>query len=338
MASEASLAADPDLSSRLAGAAGPRAGDVAGAVIDVGADTEIRCGFVGRGSSDRAFEIGSVTKGLTGMLLADAINRGEIELQTTVSALLPAAADTGLGKVTFEQLSTHTSGLPRLPEGTAILWGALRFAFLGLDPYRGLGPDRVYRDALRQRLAQPGRRLYSNLGGALCGQLITLAAGSGDFARLLQERVLAPAGLTSSFVSTAAHAARPGHSPLGIRRQPWIMDGYAPAGGVVSTIADLARLIVGLLNESAPGCESLKQLAGADVGRGRRSGMFWIIEQTTMSGRRMIWHNGRTGGYSAFLALFPDHGQGLVVLTDVSDATRSQRLADVMRDALGGTG
>jgi CubicO group peptidase (beta-lactamase class C family) len=256
MAPVAPVPADPDLSSRLAAAAGNRAGDVAGAVIDIGAATEMRCGFVGMGSSDRAFEIGSVTKCLTGMLLADAINRGEIELRTTVSALQPEAVGTAFGNVTLAQLSTHTSGLPRLPSGAAFLWRALRFACLGRDPYRGLGPDRVYRDAARQRLAQPGRRLYSNLGGALCGQLITRAAGGGDFARLLHERVLAPAGLTGTFVSTGARTARAGHSPLGVSRQPWIMDGYAPAGGVCSTVADLGRLIVGLLTASAPGSES----------------------------------------------------------------------------------
>lgn len=338
MAPEAAVLGDPDLSSRLAAAAGHQGGDVAGAVIDVGADTEVRYGFVGMGSSDRVFEIGSVTKALTGMLLADAINRGDIELRTTVSALVPEAAGTALGKVTLAQLSTHTSGLPRLADGTATLWRALRFASLGLDPYRGLGPDRVFHDAMRQRLGQPGRRLYSNLGGALCGQLITRAARSGDFARLLDERVLAPIGLTGTFVSTAAQTAPAGHSSGGMRRQPWIMDGYAPAGGVASTVADLSRLSVGLLTASAPGSESLKPLAEADTGQDRRSGMFWIIDESPEPGRRRIWHNGQTGGYSAFLALFPDHGQGLVVLTDVSDTARTQRLADVLRDALRSAG
>lgn len=336
MADEGRVLIDSELSTHLAEVGGRWAGDVAGAVIDVRLDPKVRYGFLGASSLDRVFEIGSVTKGLTGMLLADAISRGEVELGTTVAAIQPAVEGTPLGAVTLRQLATHASGLPRLAGGAKTTWRGLRFAYLGLDPYRGLTPDDVFSDAARQRLDRPGQYLYSNLGGALCGQLIARAARCGDFAGLLHHRILVPAGLTHTSVGGRGQAAPAGRSPLGFRRQPWVMDGYAPAGGVRSTIADMARLAVGLLTATGPGCESLNAIDGAKSDGGDRPrGMFWIIQRTPVSGLRMIWHNGRTGGYSAFFALLPDRGQAIVVLSSVAQSSRTERLAAALMRSLG---
>jgi len=65
------------------------------------------------------FEIGSITKGLTGLLFADMIARGEVAPTTTVGELLPVHGP--LAGVTLEQLATHRSGLPRVPGGPAQL-------------------------------------------------------------------------------------------------------------------------------------------------------------------------------------------------------------------------
>ena len=64
---------------------------------------------------DTRFEIGSITKGLTGLLFADMIARGEVTPTTTVGALLPVPGP--LAAVTLEQLATHRSGLPSVPGG-----------------------------------------------------------------------------------------------------------------------------------------------------------------------------------------------------------------------------
>lgn len=334
MSTGASDLGDPELTRQLAEAGGAPRGSVAAAVVDVGSEPWVRHAFLGAGAIDRRFEVGSVTKGLTGMLLADAIGRGEVELDTTVGAILPSADGSPLGEVTLRELATHTSGLPRLPVGLSMTWRALRSGWLGLDPYRGLTPERMLGDAARQRLDRSGRQLYSNLGGAVCGQSVARAAGGLEFGELLHQRILLPAGMTNTFVTARGQMAPAGRSPRGFWRQPWIMDGYAPAGGLTSTIADMAHLAAGLLSGEVPGCESLLPIDGADTAE-RRHGMFWIVQRMSQAGPRVVWHNGQTGGYSAFFALVPDAGRAVIVLSDVAQAAQTERLAIALLDGSG---
>src|ERR1041385_5708353 len=67
---------------------------------------------------DTVFEIGSVTKVFTSLLLADAVQRGEVALGDPVSKYLPAGTkvpDHGGKPIRLVDLSTHTSALPSLP-------------------------------------------------------------------------------------------------------------------------------------------------------------------------------------------------------------------------------
>src|SRR5215213_1003987 len=62
------------------------------------------------------FEIGSISKVFTGILLADAVQAGKLGLDDTLVQRLPVKfADPATGAVTLKQLATHTSCLPRLP-------------------------------------------------------------------------------------------------------------------------------------------------------------------------------------------------------------------------------
>src|SRR4051794_25367217 len=63
---------------------------------------------------DADFELGSISKGVTGLLYADALTRGEVTADTTLGQLLPLA-NAPAAAVTLSALSVHCSGLPRLP-------------------------------------------------------------------------------------------------------------------------------------------------------------------------------------------------------------------------------
>jgi serine-type D-Ala-D-Ala carboxypeptidase/endopeptidase len=82
--------------------------------------------------ADTVFEIGSVTKVFTSLLLAEAVRRGEVELGSPLRDLVPAGVrvpDRDGRQITLEQLATHTSGLPRSP----LRWAAeLRAALTGV--------------------------------------------------------------------------------------------------------------------------------------------------------------------------------------------------------------
>jgi len=317
---------DPELAAELRAHAGKRAGSVAVAVVEVGTAPRIRTAFLDADAGTR-FEIGSVTKGLTGMLLADAIERGELSLATEVGAIVPRCAGTAFGSVSARELCTHTSGLPRVERGARAQMRMSLRVVLGLDPYRGrLGPD-VIAAAEHGGLRSRGRYEYSNLGAAVLGQLLAVAADT-DYPALLRERILLPAGMIASAVGTRHDTAPRGRPSFGRRPQPWIMDGYAPAGAVVSTITDMGRLAVSFLDGSAPGCRSLRAIDGVETDRpNRASGMFWIIDAIPNSDRTIIWHNGQTGGHSAFFALFPHANRAVVVLANVARAADQERIA-----------
>jgi CubicO group peptidase (beta-lactamase class C family) len=316
---------DQELAPELARLAGLRCRRVAAAAIDLDGAVPVRTAFI-RAESTTRFEVGSVTKALTGMLLADAIDRAELTMSSTVGELLPTLAASAVAAVTVRELCTHTSGLPRLATNPRMRMRVAGWAFLGLDPYRGVTASQVVAMAAKQDRQHRGRAVYSNFGAALLGQLIALRAGA-DFEALLEARILAPAGMISAHVATTQLHASPGWSGTGLPRQPWVLGGYAPAGGVIATIDDLARLAVALLTQTAPGYAAMTPIPGVSTtGPDRESGMFWIVGRLR-DGQSMIWHNGATGGYSAFLALFPEARQAVAVLANVSRVADQQRIA-----------
>jgi serine-type D-Ala-D-Ala carboxypeptidase/endopeptidase len=117
---------------------------------------------------DTRFEIGSVTKIFTGLILADMAVRKEVDLDTPLGSLIeiPVAS-----AVTLRSLATHTSGLPRDYTGRRL---APRLAFHP-NPYRDIGLDRVAAALARKPPAAPGTYRYSNLGYQLLAA--ALAAG-----------------------------------------------------------------------------------------------------------------------------------------------------------------
>ena len=156
-------------------------------------------------------------------------------------------------------------------------------------------PSRVIALAGRQRLRRRGQAAYSNLGAALLGQILAGRAGC-SFPDLLRARIFTPLGMSSAAVATRQQKAAPGWSATGLPRAPWVQDGYAPAGGVIATIEDMARLLTAILDRTAPGYGSLTPVPDVETTRpNRRSGMFWMIDSLP-SGNVMIWHNDATGG------------------------------------------
>lgn len=107
-----------------------------------------------------------------------------------------------------------------------------------------------------------------------------------------------------------------------------MLGGYSPAGGAISTIADMTRLATALLDRSAPGLVSLDPIGRFESDQPERaSGMFWVIDSVPGTERTMVWHNGQTGGYSSFLALYPQARRAVVVLANVARATEQERIA-----------
>ena len=150
------------------------------------------------------FEIGSLTKGLTGLLFADMIARGEVAPTTTVGALLPVHGP--LAGVTLEQLATHRSGLPWVPGGPAQRvrgwWNALTAA----NPYPYTSAQILDAAAHGALDAPPGTVLQPGLRGA---RRRTRRDG-GPAVRAARHRTgVAPLGMVGATVLTTPDALGP---------------------------------------------------------------------------------------------------------------------------------
>jgi len=260
--------------------------------------------------ADTIFEAGSVTKGLTGLLLAQMVDAGDVRLDQPIGELLPEDLDVApaVAAITLEELATHRSGLPRLASGPE-----MQARMTSADPYAGSTPEEIFADLARVEAAQVaagrGSHAYSNFGSALLGQLLA-RAGEASYADVLVQRVFAPLGLEAPALAPDAVDGRraQGHQ-AGQLVPPWTLDAYAPAGGWQTSARDALALAERLVaGKPAWVTAALEPRAGRGVG------LAW--HQASIADRTVTWHNGATAGSSSFLAVVPVEGIALVVLVN----------------------
>ena len=262
---------------------------------------------------DTLFEVASITKVFTSLLLAEMARRGEVALDDPVAAYLPSEAkvpERGRA-ITLRDLSTHVSGLPRFIED-----------FEPRDdrnPYEDVTIDRLYAflasHALRREVGT--KYEYSNLGAALLGQALALKAG-GDYEDVLRQRVLDPLSLSSTRVTlTAEMRSRlaPGHTEMLAQTSGWDQP-IKGAGALHSSAKDLLSLLAVALgyrdSSLAPAIDDMLQPANR-IGPVPRA-LGW--QTFTRSGREIVWHNGSSGGYRTFIGLVRSQRIGIVVLSN----------------------
>ncbi|MDO5099731.1 MAG: serine hydrolase domain-containing protein [Corynebacterium sp.] len=258
---------DTTLAGTLAAQAPP--GSKALAVANHDGDTTT---FAGLGADEHTqFEIGSITKMFTVELLRQAVERGEISLDAPVSSFVAFPSDT----VTIRDLANHTSGLPRLPRNLVLR--SVTTTYLNRNPYAGITASDVLDQAKDQPLSNVGTYQYSNYGYALLGQILAQQAQT-PYPELVATRILRPLAMANTRVATTESPEfKAGYLATGHHAATWPMDGYAPAGAIVSTADDLARFAQHVQEHGIP-----------DYGWIRKDGF--------------TFHNGMTGGFSSILA------------------------------------
>ncbi|MFI7661804.1 serine hydrolase domain-containing protein [Micromonospora parva] len=263
-----------------------------------------------------AFEIGSVTKVLTGMLLADQVAAGVVHPDDRLGATWPAL--TGPARdVTLAELASHRAGLPRLAPGSVLGWARILWSNVsGGNPYAEQDTDTIRNaaDRVSPDADERGEVHYSNLGPSLLGHALAARAGVA-YPDLLRARLLQPLGMNATVIAThaadlpaaRAHGGRAAGRPL----DPWSGVGYAPAGvGPWSTAEDLGRLAAATLAGTAPGADATTARFREDGNN--RVGYGWF---TTRHGdHEVIWHNGATSGFRSYLGLERATGRAVVVL------------------------
>ncbi|WP_341990920.1 serine hydrolase domain-containing protein [Azorhizobium sp. AG788] len=308
-----------------------RASGIVVGVIDAQGRRVIACGAPGSGGrpldGKTAFEIGSVTKVFTSLLLADMVRCGEVALDDPAATYLPPGMtlpERDGTPITLLDLATHTSGLPRLPGNLKPRDPA--------DPYAGYSDAKLY-DGLRgARLNSPpgAAYVYSNLGAGLLGQLLARRAGL-PYADLITARITGPLGLTDTAITLSpeqtlrrAVGHDEGLSPVG----SWTMDSLAGAGGLSSTADDLLVFLAAALGyDQTPlhGAMADQLVPRRPAGAGTLVALGWHI--SPIPGGEIVWHNGGTGGFRSFVGFDRARSIGVVVLVDTASAVGGDDIA-----------
>ena len=296
--------------------------------IVVGILDQGKARFISRGGNESSgkgvdgesiFEIGSITKAFTNILLADMVQHGEVALNDPVSKYLPASVKVpsrGGKEITLLDLATASSGLPSLPSNMSPKDPG--------NPYADYTVAQIYDFLSSHELRRDPGALYeySNLGMGLLGHALALRAGK-SYEQLLTERVLDPLGMRDTRITLSPSMARrfaiPHDGDLDVAK-PWDIPTMAGAGALRSSARDMLRLVDALTNRDkgplaaaiSMAIEPLRPTTTPNM----RIALGWHVRE--VNGQRIVWHNGGTGGFRTFLGFNPATGANVVVLSNTA--------------------
>jgi CubicO group peptidase (beta-lactamase class C family) len=276
-------------------------------------------------NGDTLYEIGSITKVFTSLILADMVERGEVALEDPVAKYLPGnvkVPQRGGKQITLYDLSTHRSGLPRMPSNFAPKDPT--------NPYVDYPVERLYEFLSGYELTRDigAEYEYSNLGAGLLLHALARRAGL-DQERLLRERVFRPLGMTSTGASLApalkSRLAIPHTSVFRLAPTPaWdIPEAFAGAGALRSSANDVLTFLaatLGYTKTPLSGAMTRMLAVRRDAADTFKIGLAWRIEPQK-DGMEIVWHGGATYGSRTFTGFDPKSRTGVVVLSNYNSGS-----------------
>jgi D-alanyl-D-alanine-carboxypeptidase/D-alanyl-D-alanine-endopeptidase len=260
---------------------------------------------------DTIFEIGSVTKVFTSLVLADMVCRKEVAFSDPAAKYLPedVRMPERSGKsITLLDLSTHSSGLPRLP-------GNLKMDD-PLNPYAGFSVNDLYQFLSGYTLPRdPGSEVeYSNLGAGLLGHVLACRAGT-NYENLIRTRITQPLGMPDTGISLSPSMKQrmaTGHNAMLTPVPYWDLPSLAGAGALRSSANDMLTFLEAFLGykESPLGPAMKVMLEVRRPVDKMEIGLAWFVVG------EIAWHNGGTGGFRSFVGCDPTARIGVVVLSN----------------------
>lgn len=265
---------------------------------------------------DTCFRAGSITKLVTATALLELAEEGVLSLDDEASKWLPEVESVlspeGVPAITLRHLLSHGSGLPRNGNGS-LDWTRPGTRIAESDVLAAL-------DGVTLSFSPGTSHLYSNLGVALAGIIGARASGQ-EFRSFVQQRVLDPLQMRAAAWDAPAAGLAPGHHPSprgGYERAAttWRMGAMEPAGGLFTTVRDLAQFAAHGLGHGSlldRGTLTASQTALLELPGATGIGLGWFVTEVPKLGK-IAWHNGSTSDYGAFLAVSPEHDVGVAIL------------------------
>lgn len=267
-------------------------------------------------SETSIFEIGSITKSFTGILMQILMTEHGISGDTPVTEILQkdnALPNFDSNHITIKHLLSHTSSLPRLP-------GNLSPTNMN-DPYKEYTNEQLYRYLSAVEISrEPGSEFeYSNMAYMLLGNLAEIIGGA-PYDDLVRTYITGPLGMRSTMRLVADDSRFVAPTASGTVVSPWNMDHTRGFGELKSTTTDLIRLMQAgtrhlpyeYVSAFTPGREiqiSIQENFGMALG--------WFI--ATNHSDTIVFHGGGTGGFRTFAGYSTVTGRSAVVFANSND-------------------
>jgi serine-type D-Ala-D-Ala carboxypeptidase/endopeptidase len=272
---------------------------------------------------DTVFQIGSVTKVLTTLLLADMVQRGEVALDDPAETYLGVDLPARGREITLRDLATHRSGLPSMPDD---------FDLDGKqNPYEAYTEQQLFQFVQHYQLPrEPGEESeYSNLGVTLLSHALARRAGK-DFETLLRQRVLQPLGMRDTMITLTARLNKrlaPGHDMYRHPVEQWNLPAFPGSGALRSTANDMLDLLSAYLGYTqSPLAVAMEKQLATRIGDGNvQQALGWQVGKVGKA--ELAVHDGGKPGYRSYIAFDKDAGAGIVILANTRSADRLSNLA-----------
>lgn len=289
--------------------------------------------------SNTIYEIGSISKTFTGLLLAQAIIDRKINLQDDIRKYLvgsyPNLEYQGR-PIKIIQLANHTSGLPSfLPDRPDIFkQTADSVPFLLADLHRNYTKGQFLKDLHNVKIdTVPGFNYhYSNAAAQLLGFILE-GVYHKTYGELITRYISAPLkmGQTVAAVPVNRTALAKGYDAKG-NNVPYMPVLMKASGGIYSSISDMLKYIGFQLNEKNEAVRLSHTLTRV-YADGSHLGLYWRLDQTT-KGMREIWHTGGTFGFSSYCVFYPEINTGLILLSNEFDPESEVKLVGIAEKLL----
>ncbi len=293
-------------------------------VIGVVSHGERQALTYGMARPDSIFEIGSITKTFTGLILAQMVIQKEVTLREPIRELLPAGwvVPSNQSEITLLDLADQHSGLPRDPDNL----GSTNPS----NPYLHYGSAELRTFLAKRGLGKPANApsQYSNIGFGILGYALSLRANV-PFAQLVSDEITGPLSMHDTVINLSAEQRNrlvQGYDASFNPTIPWDFDVDAGAGALKSTASDMLTYLDANLHprkyaaDAAAGSPAATLPAAIELSHesfsdapeiGAKVGLGWFINPNAP---RWFDHNGGTGGYGSFARFCPEQDWGFVVL------------------------
>jgi D-alanyl-D-alanine-carboxypeptidase/D-alanyl-D-alanine-endopeptidase len=277
------------------------------------------------------FNIGSITKTFTTLLLADMVKQGIVNLNDPVEKFLPPSVKVRQfngKKITLEDLADHTSGLPEWPSN---VWlnntvGDINPNYNATQLYQALSDTKLMRE--------PGAQVqYSSFGIGLLGHVLSLKSGVIPYEQLVKDRILDVLGMNDTKIALSQNETN-NRFPVGhlggkeiiTPRIPTIL---ADSGAFRSTAPDMLKYVsanLGLIHTKLDDAMQLGHLIrhtsiiANPMNYSEFRGLGWRV--LTNFATETITHTGAINGWNAFAGFIPTKQVGVIAMCscDSTDA------------------